>query len=180
MGSLNENFPFSENNSFKKSVKIGADKPSELLSPNFNFLGSNTRGKKSKSPEIFTEFLEFWENVCEKWLGIDPKTKKPTKTGGILPRVRHFAVTFEEDGNASLHCHILVWFFVRGSFADNFNKFVQCHQHRKESGFQNPAWRFGFYDSKIFKFEPIPDISRPSKVSKNISAIKQENNFEKR
>ena len=86
-------------------------------------------------------------------------------------------MTFEEDGNASLHCHILVWFFVRGSFADNFNKFVQCHQHRKESGFRNPAWRFGFYDSKNFEFEPIPDISRPSKVSKNISDIKQENNL---
>ena len=57
-------------------------------------------------------FLEFWKNLCEKVLGIDPKTMRPTKAGGILPRARHAANAFEEDGNASLHCHILVWFFL--------------------------------------------------------------------
>ena len=113
-------------------------------------------------------FLEFWKNLCEKVLGIDPKTMRPTKAGGILPRVRHAANAFEEDGNASLHCHILVWFFSNGSFTDNFNKFLQCRQHQTECGYRNPAWRFGFFDKNKFAHKPIPGISHPLTTENDI------------
>ena len=125
-----------------------------------------------------TDAIYFWEfcnNVFLHWFGVDPKTLIPTKNGGILPRVRYIAAAVEEDGNASLHLHCLVWSVENGSFEDNFNTYIQCAPHRKDTGYRNPTWKYGFYDATQFDIHTDPEVlcilAEENKIVANIKPV---------
>ena len=71
-------------------------------------------------------FMEYLDNIIRYWLGCDPKTGRPTKIGGILPRLAEFAIAVECDGAQSLHAHILAWGFLEGTVKFIFQYFTRC------------------------------------------------------
>ena len=105
---------------------------------------SNLIGQNPGSTAVY--FREFLRNVIQFWLGFDPDTLVPTKIGGILPRIKEFAIAVECDGAQSLHCHILCWGFVKGSLQHSFEYFSKCKRHREIFKHLNPCWKYGFWN----------------------------------
>ena len=47
--------------------------------------------------------------VMKEVIGLDPLTLKPSGQEGHFSKVRAALVTVEQQGNATLHAHILLW-----------------------------------------------------------------------
>ena len=103
----------------------------------------------SKSPgSTAVYFQEYLHNVIRYWLGFDPSTGRPTKIGGILPRLAEFGIAVESDGSQSLHAHILAWGFIQGTLKYIFSWFTRCKKHLEIFKERNPCWKYGFCNPK--------------------------------
>ena len=104
---------------------------------------SNLMAGNPGSSAIFHK--EFQDNIIRYWLGLDPVTLRPTVLGGILPRGKAMAMAHEQDGAQSMHFHICLWGFPRGSLKSLFNRFRKCPEHVVEKGYESGIWKYGFW-----------------------------------